>query len=91
MKTFLNRSKSAFEIPFNPLDENTNKDNILSGLLNIITLIAVLYVIPFIAARSIKSPESNLFVTVLLVIINLRFAVTKGYTKFVSPLVLFVI
>jgi putative nucleotidyltransferase with HDIG domain len=91
MGTLFSKLKAAFEIPFDPLNESTNKDNILCGLLNMITLIAVVYVAPSIILRGLNSPLSYSVLLLVVVFILLRLAVSRGYTKFASYTLLMVL
>ena len=90
MKTFLNKLKNALEIPFDPLDEKTNRDAIISGLLNIAIAVTIAYSIPLTAARGFSSSPVRIMLITFFVFITLRIAVNKGHTQIVSLVLLFV-
>jgi hypothetical protein len=88
MKQRWNELIHSIDIPFDPLHEKTNQDNLVSALINLILLIGFLGLILLGILRGITSV---IFLTALFfVIITLlaRIAVQRGYSQIVSFLFL---
>ncbi len=74
----------AIEIPFDPLDENTNRDNIISALINVIIVMLILYLVPVIVERGLHTPQMALVIIMIVFLISSRLAIHKVGNKFVS-------
>lgn len=90
MKNYWHQVRNFIEIPFDPLNEATNKRAIVGGLLNILILMVGLNAIPYAVTRGFSSPQTIMALGIFLILILSRFAVSKGYVKSVS-LALFII
>ena len=89
MKSFLKKFRSAFEIPFDPADEKSNRGAIVSGLLNVGIAVAGAYLIPFTLARGFSSLQVQIMWGTFFIFITLRLALGKGYVNTVSLILLF--
>ena len=83
MKALWSKLKKVFEIPFDPLNENSNRDNVISSLINMGILILFLYVIIGILRDRFSSPVLMVLSMIILMLIS-RDAVSKGQAKWVS-------
>ena len=91
MKFFLTKIKTTLTIPFDPLDEKTNRDAVVGALLNIIIFVTGVYLVPLILTRGFASIQVRIILLVLLIFITLRFVLSKGHAKIVSFVLLLVV
>lgn len=89
MKNTFSTIQNAFEIPFDPTDERTNRDAIISSLLNVVILIIGIYTVPIISQRGLFSPQTTILIVTLGILFILRVIVYRGYARQASFLVLF--
>lgn len=83
MKIYLNKIKSAIEIPFDPLNVNSNRDNVISSLIHMGILIASLYVLIGILRDRFSPPILIVFVIMVILFVS-RIAVHRGKANWVS-------
>jgi hypothetical protein len=88
MKRFFDRLQREFEIPFDPTDERTNRDAIISSLLNVVILIMGIYLIPIISQRGLFSPQTRILLVTLGIFFLLRVLVYGGYARWASFLLI---
>jgi len=87
MKQRWNELIRSLDIPFDPLNEKTNQENLVSSLLNLIILISLLYLI---LLGILDGIGSNIFLWVAVVVVILvltRVGMQKGKVQAVSPLI----
>jgi putative nucleotidyltransferase with HDIG domain len=75
---------SALATPFDPRDEETNRTNVISGLMNLGLLLLILYLIPAIPTRGVFSFQVISGMMMIGFVFFLRFAITKGHTGTIS-------
>jgi len=87
MKQRWNKLIRSLDIPFDPRNEKTNQDNLVSSLLNLIILISVIYLI---LLGILDGIGSNIFLWVAFVVVILiltRVGVQRRKVQAVSPLI----
>lgn len=83
MKALSNLLVSLFEIPFDPYDENSNRDNVVSSLINMMSLVLFTYLIVTII-RDGFSKQILLYMFMLGILIVAQTMVRQGKTHIVS-------
>ena len=74
----------SIDVPFNPLDENSNRDNIASSLINLIILIVLLGLIPLEILRGIKSEIFLAAIVFVAITVFARIGVQRGKSQIIS-------
>ena len=74
----------SIDVPFNPLDENSNRDNIASSLINLIILIGLLGLIPLEILRGIKSEIFLAAIVFVAITVFARIGVQRGKSQIIS-------
>ena len=88
MRQKWNKLIRSIDIPFNPLDENSNRDNIASSLINLIILIGLLGLILLEILRGIKSEIFLVAVVIVAIMALARVGVQRGKSQIISLLFL---
>ena len=88
MRQKWNKLIRSIDIPFNPLDENSNRDNIASSLINLIILIGLLGLILLEILRGIKSEIFLVAVVTVAIMALARVGVQRGKSQIISLLFL---
>ena len=88
MKRLYRTINRLLEFPFDPTNDETNKVNITSALVNLGILLILLYIPPGIAARGAASPVMIVGYVILMVLISLQFAIWRGFGELVSKIAL---
>ena len=88
MRQKWNKLIRSIDIPFNPLDENSNRDNIASSLINLIILIGLLGLILLEILRGIKSEIFLVAVVIVAIMAVARVGVQRGKSQIISLLFL---
>ena len=90
MKRFIERIRASIDIPFEPLSELRNKENIVVSLINFGVLIILLYLLPAIVTRGFGSQQILSTVTLLAIFWLARWTIRKGFVNQVSLILLFI-
>lgn len=80
------RLANTIEIPFDPLNEDSNRENIISALINLVILILGIYLVPMIIERGIAALPTLLIFSMLLTLVVLRIMLHKVSTRVISIL-----
>jgi len=75
-------------IPFDPSDEETNRANVISGLITVGSLLTLAYLIPAIPSRGIFSIQVISGILMIGFLLFLRFAVLKSHSEKISLVML---
>jgi PAS domain S-box-containing protein len=88
LKKIWKRLFRSFEIPFNPIDDDSSRENIVSSLLNIGIMILLPYILFGSIERGIFSPQISLVIAMVVTLFVFRIAVGRGKSKLVSLLLI---
>ena len=80
------RLANTIEIPFDPLNEETNRENIVSALINLVVLILGIYLVPLIIERGLVALPTLLVLSMLLTLVGLRLLLRRVSTRTISIL-----
>lgn len=84
MNTLWKKIRQTFEIPFDPLDEDSNQSNILSSLMNILILILAVYLIFILLVRGSFSIQIYAILGLILTLSIMRIALSEKNLQIIS-------